>query len=45
MGYKINSLWTEIHKDDIMELNAIIDDEYCNELYIRGIDIYGNYED
>ena len=34
MGYKINSLWTEIHKDDIMELNAIIDDEYCNDLEI-----------
>ena len=34
MGYKINSLWTEIRKDDIMELNAIIDDEYCNELEI-----------
>lgn len=23
---------------------AYNDDEYCNELYIRGIDIYGNYE-
>ena len=34
MGYKINSIWTELRKDDIMELNAIIDDEYCNELEI-----------
>lgn len=34
MGYKINSLWAEIRKDDIMELNAIIDDEYCNDLEI-----------
>ena len=24
---------------------AYSDDGYCNELYIRGIDIYGNYED
>ena len=24
---------------------AYNDDGYCNELYIRGIDIYGNYED
>lgn len=24
--------------------NAYNDDEYCNELYIRGVDIYGNYE-
>ena len=31
MGYKINSIWTELRKDDIMELNAIIDDEYCND--------------
>ena len=32
MGYKINSIWTKLRKDDIMELNAIIDDEYCNPL-------------
>ena len=24
---------------------AYSDDGYCNELYIRGVDIYGNYED
>lgn len=34
MGYKINSTWTQIHKNDIEELNSIIDDEYCNELEI-----------
>ena len=34
MGYKINSTWAQIHKNDIEELNSIIDDEYCNELEI-----------
>ena len=24
---------------------AYSDDGYCNELYVRGVDIYGNYED
>ena len=34
MGYKINSVWTQLRKNDIEELNSIIDDEYCNELEI-----------
>ena len=34
MGYKINSIWKERRKNDIEKLNAIIDDEYCNELEI-----------
>lgn len=34
MGYKINSTWTRMRQNDIEELNAIIDDEYCNELEI-----------
>lgn len=31
MGYKINSVWTELRKNDIEKLNAIIDDHYCIE--------------
>ena len=34
MAYEINSIWKEIREDDIEKLNAIIDDEYCNELEI-----------
>jgi hypothetical protein len=34
MGYKINTTWTQLHKNDIEKLNEIIDDEYCNELEI-----------
>ena len=34
MGYKINSVWAQLRKNDIEELNSIIDDEYCNELEI-----------
>lgn len=34
MGYKINSTWKQLRKNDIEELNSIIDDEYCNELEI-----------
>ena len=34
MGYKINSTWRQLRKNDIEELNSIIDDEYCNELEI-----------
>lgn len=34
MGYKINSVWTKIHENDIKKLNEIIDDGYCIELEI-----------
>ena len=34
MGYEINSTWTRLREKDIKKLNAIIDDEYCNELEI-----------
>ena len=34
MGYKINTTWKQLHKNDIEKLNEIIDDEYCNELEI-----------
>jgi hypothetical protein len=34
MGYKIDSTWKQSRKNDIEELNSIIDDEYCNELEI-----------
>lgn len=31
MGYQINSTWTKLREKDILELNKIIDDEYCVE--------------
>ena len=45
MGYKINSPWTELRKDDIIRLNEIIDDQYCNELEIgRKLNIMEAFE-
>ena len=34
MGYQINTTWKKLREKDILELNKIIDDEYCNELEI-----------
>jgi len=45
MGYKIDSPWTSLHRDNIKRLNEIIDDEYCRELEIgRKINIMLKFE-
>lgn len=45
MGYQINSAWTKLREKDILELNKIIDDEYCNEIEIgRKLNIMEAFE-
>ena len=45
MGHPINSTWTRIHEKDINKLNAILDNEYCNELEIgRQLQIMRTFE-
>lgn len=34
MGYQINSHWGKMHKAEIEKLNAIVDNEYYNEMRI-----------
>ena len=46
MGYKINSPWTELRKNDIEKLNEIIDNEYCIEQEIgRKLNIMKVFEE